>query len=169
VTVTPSDNRPPKLSAQPIPLRFYTVHEQPAALLTISSDSLNQNVNVELSGEVQLRGDTFLRRQSANTFMLSVARVTNSAPGPISLIVRDLSQPNGTFTAENIPLEMNTNERRVWFDGATDEDTPRISLKINESAPIDYLFYIFNANTTFEEDKKNLKCVFLIKKYNFFL
>lgn len=156
ITVTPSDSRPPKLSSQPIPLHFYTTHSQPASLLTINSES-NKNVDLELSAEVQLRGDTFLQRQSDNTFLLSVARVTNTPPGPISLIVRDLSQQNSTFTAENIGLEMNVSKRKVWFNGATDEDTPRIRLKVNESSPTDFLIYTFNANTSFIEDQKHVK------------
>lgn len=155
ITVTTADNRPPKLSAQPIPLKFYTQQEQPAALLTVSGDS--PNVNIELSNEVQLRGDTFLRRQTSNSFLLSVARVTNSSPGPVSLIVRDLSQPNATFTAENIQLEMNATNRRAWFNGTTDEDTPRIRIRMNESAPTDYLIYTFNAMTTYPHDQKHIK------------
>ncbi|KAI6191302.1 hypothetical protein M3Y97_00213900 [Aphelenchoides bicaudatus] len=155
ITVTPAENRPPKLSAQPIPLKFYTIQEQPAALLTVSGDT--PNVNVELSSEVQARGDTFLRRQSSNSFLLSMARVTNTSPGPISLIVRDLSQPNGTFTAENIPLEMNATDRKVWFNGTTEEDTPRIRIQVNESAPVDHLIYTFNAMTTYADDQRHIK------------
>lgn len=156
VTVNAADSRLPKLSIQSIPLRFYTENEQPAAILTISGDT--PNVNVELSNEVKARGDTFLQRQSAASFLLSVARITNASPGPISLIVRDLSQSNGTFTAENILLEVNPSDRRVWFGEKTDEeDTPRIHIQVNESAPLDSVIYSFNANTTFVEDQKHIK------------
>jgi hypothetical protein len=159
ITVTPSEQRPPKLSAQAYPLRFYTPGPQPAALLTISGDTQRSgNVNLELSSEVQARGDTFIRRASTNSFLLSVARVTNAAPGPISLIVRDLSQPNEKFIAENIPLEMNVNERKVWFDGAaTEEDTPRVKLQVNEFVPVDFVLFDFRANTTFVEDRRHVK------------
>ncbi|KAI6227030.1 hypothetical protein M3Y95_00683900 [Aphelenchoides besseyi] len=155
ITVVSSEHRPPRLAAQPIALHFYHDAPQAAAVLTINE--VDRDVSVELSGEIEARGDTFLKPLAANRFLLSVARIQNKSPGPISLIVRDRSLPNGTFTAENIPLEMNVSERRVWFDGATEEETPRLQLRVNESLPSDYVIYEFRANTTFIEDQRHLK------------
>ena len=162
VVTRASERRPPKLAAQPLPLRHYFAGLQPAAILTLS-DAADRDVSVALSGEVEARGDTQLEALNARRFLLSIARVGASPPPPISLIVRDRSAPADAppFTAENIPLTLDSAARRVWFGeaaaAASDETTPRLRFTINESAPVDTIVHQIVVHTSFAEDAPLVK------------
>lgn len=142
----------PKLNVQTVPLKYYTKEYQKAAVLSLSV----QNTNLELSNEVLSKGDTLLERVSSTEYLLYQADVTNSIPPPVSLILRSKYPSTSVFTTEDITLQLDEN-RKVWFEGESEDETPRLKLRISDIEPVNSLVYAFKSLTTYEEDSNLIK------------
>ncbi|CAD5234633.1 unnamed protein product [Bursaphelenchus xylophilus] len=151
INVREAPSSPPILSQKTFPLRYFNEGPQKAALLEISEI----DTQIDLSSDVLERGDTVLQRISSTQYLLYVSKIQRKSPEAVSLILKD--NKNKVFTAENISLVMDSESRSVWFNGATEEETPRIKLSVSENILENTIIYRFRANTSYLQDQSNVK------------
>ncbi|CAD5229179.1 unnamed protein product [Bursaphelenchus okinawaensis] len=151
INVRDTPSFPPILSDKTFLLKYYTKGLQKAALLELSES----DAQLDLSTDVLDKGNTVLERVSAKQYLLYVANVAKKAPESVSLILKD--NKNKVYTAENITLTMDSESRKVWFHGATEEETPRVKVTVYDDMVENTVVHRFEANTSYVEDANGVK------------